>query len=190
MDKSQRQVREFHKAFDFPTSPAEPMLRTPELRANLIAEEAIETVIALVGTARAQTIVIGQLHQALQAATQAGETEPSLERAIDGLCDLKYVTDGMAEDIGIDLEPFSDEVHRSNMSKVGGTKREDGKLIKPATYSPPDIVGVLAKEILIAKQRANGHVCTGCSKTSAEHPVAWKDGIFGCTHFYTGSDDR
>lgn len=149
MDKSQKQVRDFHKAFDYPTSPNTPELRTPELRANLIAEEAIETVIALVGTARAQTIVIGQLHQALQAATLAGETEPNLERVIDGLCDLKYVTDGTAEDIGIDLEPFSDEVHRSNMSKVGGEKRADGKWMKPPTYTPPDIAGVLT-EVRIA----------------------------------------
>jgi predicted HAD superfamily Cof-like phosphohydrolase len=143
MDKSQRQVQEFHKAFDYPMSPAIPALRFPELRANLIAEEAIETIIALVGSGRAQTVVLEQLIKALEAAVQKRETAPSLERAIDGLCDLKYVTDGTAEVIGIDLEPFSDEVHRSNMSKVGGVKREDGKLVKPKTYSPANIAGVL-----------------------------------------------
>ena len=143
MDRSQRQVHEFHKAFDYPTSPAEPMLRHPEQRANLIAEEAVETIIALVGAARAQTVVIGQLIDALQTAAREGTTESSLERVIDGLCDLKYVTDGTFEDIGIDGEPFSDEVHRSNMSKIGGTKRADGKLIKPDTYSPANIGRVL-----------------------------------------------
>ena len=145
MDKSQRQVHEFHKAFDFPASPAAPQLRNPDHRANLIAEEAIETIVALVGAARAQTIVIGQLIEVLQAATRDGETEPSLERALDGLCDLKYVTDGTFEDIGVDGEPFSDEVHRSNMSKVGGVKSPSGKLIKPPTYNPADIARVLAQ---------------------------------------------
>jgi predicted HAD superfamily Cof-like phosphohydrolase len=42
---------------------------------------------------------------------------------------------GAAVSYGIDMEPVFNEVHRSNMSKVGGHKREDGKWVKPATYS-------------------------------------------------------
>lgn len=175
MDKSQLQVREFHKAFDYPTSPAEPQIRHGEQRANLIAEEAIETIIALVGSARAQTVVLGQLIEALVDASRKGETEPDLVRAIDGLCDLKYVTDGTFEDIGVDGEPFSDEVHRSNMSKIGGTKRADGKLIKPPTYSEANIAGVLAREstIIIAPPDAE---CDACGyQRKAHSPSTWVD---------------
>lgn len=175
MDKSQLQVREFHKAFDYPTSPAAPALRNPEQRANLIAEEAIETIIALVGSARAQTVVLGQLIEALVNATRDGTTEPNLERAIDGLCDLKYVTDGTAEDIGIDLEPFSDEVHRSNMSKVGGTKRADGKLIKPPTYSEANITGVLMRETAIIVAAPDAECDTCGYRRKAHSPSTWVD---------------
>jgi predicted HAD superfamily Cof-like phosphohydrolase len=37
------------------------------------------------------------------------------------------------------MEPVFKEVHRSNMSKVGGYKREDGKWVKPSTYSPASL---------------------------------------------------
>ena len=44
------------------------------------------------------------------------------------------------------MEPVFREVHRSNMSKVGGYKREDGKWVKPATYSPAVIEPILAEQ--------------------------------------------
>ena len=52
---------------------------------------------------------------------------------------------------GIDIDPVFQEVQRSNMSKLwpGGEVRrrpEDGKIMKPPTYSPADIKGVLAKQ--------------------------------------------
>ncbi len=149
MERSQQKVREFHRAFNYPTSPAEPKLRDPELRASLIMEEAIETVIALVGAARAQTIVQHQLVTVLQAFTRAGKTKPDLVEAIDGLADLQYVIAGTFEDIGVDGEIFFDEVHRSNMMKVGGSIDENGKIQKPAGWTPPDIEGVLARMIAI-----------------------------------------
>jgi predicted HAD superfamily Cof-like phosphohydrolase len=49
--------------------------------------------------------------------------------------------------LGIPLQQVWNEVARSNHSKVSenGTilKREDGKILKPDTYSPPDIKRVL-----------------------------------------------
>jgi predicted HAD superfamily Cof-like phosphohydrolase len=41
------------------------------------------------------------------------------------------------------MEPVFQEVHRSNMSKVGGYKREDGKWVKPPTYSPASLDKIL-----------------------------------------------
>jgi predicted HAD superfamily Cof-like phosphohydrolase len=41
------------------------------------------------------------------------------------------------------MEPVFEEVHRSNLSKVGGYKRADGKWVKPATYSPACIDPIL-----------------------------------------------
>jgi len=46
-------------------------------------------------------------------------------------------------DIGIfqnyRLEAAFNEVHRSNMAKLGGSKRTDGKILKPPTWTPPNL---------------------------------------------------
>lgn len=55
------------------------------------------------------------------------------------LCDILYVTYGFANAFGIDLEGFFDEVHRTNMMKARGPKREDGKQLKPEGWEPPRI---------------------------------------------------
>jgi predicted HAD superfamily Cof-like phosphohydrolase len=44
--------------------------------------------------------------------------------------------------MGVELEPFFDEVHGSNMKKVGGRVRGDGKQLKPEGWRPPDLAGV------------------------------------------------
>ena len=62
------------------------------------------------------------------------------------LADLLYVVYGTAVSYGIDMTPVFREVHRSNMSKVGGYKREDGKWVKPPTYSPAAIEPILAEQ--------------------------------------------
>jgi predicted HAD superfamily Cof-like phosphohydrolase len=41
------------------------------------------------------------------------------------------------------MEPVFHEVHRSNLSKVGGYKRVDGKWVKPPTYSPASLEPIL-----------------------------------------------
>tara|TARA_B100000965_G_scaffold201985_1_gene168661 strand:- start:156 stop:536 length:381 start_codon:yes stop_codon:yes gene_type:complete len=66
----------------------------------------------------------------------------------DALTDLLYVVYGAGHAFGIDLDECFHEVHRSNLSKLGEDfkpiKREDGKVLKPDTYSPPDLKTVLA----------------------------------------------
>lgn len=64
---------------------------------------------------------------------------------LDALCDLLYVTLGAGVEMGVELEPFFDEVHSANMKKVGGRVREDGKQLKPAGWSPPDLAAVYAR---------------------------------------------
>ncbi|MEC4688424.1 MAG: hypothetical protein VST64_08985, partial [Nitrospirota bacterium] len=75
------------------------------------------------------------------------------------LADLLYVVYGAAVSCGIDMEPVFQEVHRSNMSKLGGYKRADGKWVKPPTYSPASIQPILQaqarSEMDIAPQSAH-----------------------------------
>lgn len=121
----QRDVEAFHRALNIPIADT-PGIRRGELRAELIREEAKETVKAI----------------------QRGD----LIKTIDGFCDLLCVIHGAALEFGIrDLSPFWDEVHRTNMAKVGGPVREDGKVLKPEGWTPPDLervlVDVLAKDL-------------------------------------------
>ena len=71
-----------------------------------------------------------------------------LVEVADALTDLLYVVYGAGHAFGIDLDECFKEVHRSNLSKLGEDfkpiKREDGKVLKPDTYSPPDLKFVLA----------------------------------------------
>lgn len=57
----------------------------------------------------------------------------------DGLADLLYVVYYTANAYGLVMQPIFDEVHRSNMTKKGGAKREDGKQLKSPSYEPPNL---------------------------------------------------
>ncbi len=123
----QDDVREFHEAMSIPVA-ATPKIRRPELRASLIEEEAAETCEAI--------------------------RDGDLIEAIDGLCDLLCVVHGAALEFGVDLDPFWSEVHRTNMAKVGGPVRKDGKRLKPEGWTPPDLAGVMRE--LKANRRGDG----------------------------------
>ncbi len=112
MTDEQSMVEEFHRKFDIPvqTRPAIPDGSTKELRVRLIQEE------------------FDELKEALR--------QENLVAIAKEMADLLYVVYGTAVSYGIDMEPVFQEVHRSNLSKVGGYKRADGKWVKPPTYSP------------------------------------------------------
>ena len=67
------------------------------------------------------------------------------------LADLLYVVYGAGIRAGIDLEPVFWEVHRSNLTKVPEDGiiqyREDGKILKPDTYSPADLKPIIEKQL-------------------------------------------
>jgi len=122
MSDAQAMVEKFHRTFDILVHPSPTVVdeQTRELRIRLIQEEFEELKEALV--------------------------RGDLESISKELADLLYVVYGTAVSHGIDLDPVFREVHRSNMSKVGGYKREDGKWVKPATYSPACIEPILAEQ--------------------------------------------
>ena len=122
MLEAQVMVDEFHRTFDIVTNQAPTVVdgRTRELRVKLIQEE------------------FDELKEAL-----ASDDLPAIAKE---MADLLYVVYGTAVSYGIDMDPVFREVHRSNMSKVGGYKREDGKWVKPATYSPARIEPILAEQ--------------------------------------------
>lgn len=118
-----KKLREFHRVFELPAYDLVgiPSEKRRKLRVALINEEAREF-------------------------QEASEKQDPVEVA-DALADLLYVTYGAALEWGIPLDAVFDEVHRSNMTKKwpDGTvhRRADGKILKPDTYSPADVAGVL-----------------------------------------------
>lgn len=66
------------------------------------------------------------------------------------LADVVYVAYGCAITYGINLDKVFNEVHRSNMSKLGEDGkpilREDGKVLKGPNYFAPDIKSLLEND--------------------------------------------
>jgi hypothetical protein len=65
----------------------------------------------------------------------------------DAIGDMLYVVYGAAICHGLDMEPIFAEIHRSNMNKLNGPKRADGKQLKPEGWKPPDIYSEVEKQI-------------------------------------------
>jgi predicted HAD superfamily Cof-like phosphohydrolase len=132
MAGEQAMVETFHRTFDIVvnSAPAVVDVQTRELRVKLIQEE------------------FDELKEAL-----ASEDLASIAKE---MADLLYVVYGTAVSYGIDMDPVFREVHRSNMSKVGGYKREDGKWVKPATYSPASIQPILVEQRSAEREVSSG----------------------------------
>ncbi len=84
------------------------------------------------------TLRLSLLHEEMAELERAIADRDMVEVA-DALADLVYVAYGSAISFGIDLRPVFEEVHRSNMAKVGGGSRADGKVLKPSDWTPPRI---------------------------------------------------
>jgi NTP pyrophosphatase (non-canonical NTP hydrolase) len=66
---------------------------------------------------------------------------------IDALCDTIVVVHNATNHMGIDIRPFFLEVMKTNFAKVGGPIREDGKLLKPEGWQPPQLKEILREMI-------------------------------------------
>ena len=116
-------VGDFMEAFGqtVQVDPTWPDFSTRELRLELISEE------------------FSELAQAID--------DRDMIQIADALTDLLYVVYGAGHAFGIDLDECFQEVHSSNMSKLGSNgkpiHREDGKVMKGPGYFEPDLEGIL-----------------------------------------------
>lgn len=118
MFPSQKMVQEFHEKYGCSVG-LEPNTMSPMtrlVRVRLMTEELSEFVEAC--------------------------TRSDLLKMIDALTDLKYTVEGTAVAMGVDLEPFFREVHRSNMTK-SLDRDSGGKIIKGPDFEPPDLQKIL-----------------------------------------------
>ena len=116
-------VGDFMEAFgqEVQLEPTWPDFNTRELRLELIAEE------------------LDELSDAV--------ADRDMIQIADALTDLLYVVYGAGHAFGIDLDECFQEVHNSNMSKLGPNgkpiHREDGKVMKGPGYFEPDLESIL-----------------------------------------------
>ena len=98
-----------------------------------------------ISTLRFRMRLIGEEYVEVVEASHSMSTEALAKE----LADLLYVVYGTAVSLGFDLHEVFEEVHRSNMSKADENGqvqyREDGKVLKPDTYSKADVASVIFK---------------------------------------------
>jgi predicted HAD superfamily Cof-like phosphohydrolase len=106
--------------------PEWPDAKTMELRIDLIEEE------------------LGELKDGILLG------DGTLVDVADALTDLLYVIYGAGHSFGINLDKCFEEVHNSNMSKLGNDGkpiyREDGKILKGKNFREPNLKEVLNEQ--------------------------------------------
>ena len=123
MDPEQTKIKTFMTTMGqpTPTCPHVPGLEVQNLRLSLITEELEELV--------------------------EGFANEDIVEIADAITDLLYVVKGAAIDCGLDLEPLFEEVHRSNMTKIGSKFRSDGKIMKSASFEEPKLLEIIQSQI-------------------------------------------
>lgn len=122
---------------ELPTSPIIPSLDVRQLRANLILEEALETIEGL-GFDVEATMPDGEL-KCVEAFT------PNIVEVVDGCVDVSVVTTGTLCAFGVSDLPIMEAVDAANLRKSGpgSYRRADGKWMKPPGFKPADILPLL-----------------------------------------------
>lgn len=126
--------------------PGVPEDATRVLRAQLILEEALETIAALGVEVRVLPdqlptgVISNTRHVVLRATKRCHECR--LEDIVDGLCDLQYVTVGTLMSCGVPDVPVQDEVNECNELKFPQHElvrvNAEGKFLKPDGWVPPN----------------------------------------------------
>jgi len=158
-------VREFHEAFaqrfpeaGLPSLENELIKDRVDLRMDLIAEEFIELVEAVYGKAAAEVI-----ERAWPQAKALDDGTRDVVGAADALGDMDYVITGMAIEANIPHDRVVENIHASNMSKLGadgkpvmsdgvtpdprdGKVKPKGKILKGPGFWEPNLAEVLGLE--------------------------------------------
>ena len=117
MNTNFEKVAEFMNAFGQTVETEPTWTSVSQLRYDLIDEE------------------LKELGQAIE--------ERNIVEVADALTDLLYVVYGAGHSFGLDLDKCFEEVHNSNMTKLGPEGkpiyREDGKVMKGPGYRAPDL---------------------------------------------------
>lgn len=153
-----RSLRQFHDRFghlnnlrtdDGRLHPAD--MNTPEMKEfmfqgfTMLAEEFHELAGAIFGPVWRRLLEVA-VEFLLESNEPQNLTIDSVE-VIDALTDISYLVEGRFVGVGVPSDAAFDEVHASNMSKLGADGksiyREDGKILKGPNYCPPNLAPLL-----------------------------------------------
>ena len=148
-------VRAFHEAAGHPIRSKPAMVPRSRLllRANLIGEEYFEMLEAMFLLSPETRIRLEDMRQELNGLLKAHAEAPSpldtkaLAGTADALVDMAYFIVGTALERGLPLDKVWEAVQTANMAKFPGgvaLRREDGKIIKPEGWQPPDVAAIIA----------------------------------------------
>jgi len=131
-----QKIIEFHDAVGSPVppKPVVPSLEILKLRQKLLQEEFEEAT---------------EAWERLTAVLQSDDpAQPADVTAwVHELADLLYVAYGAILACGVDPDAVFAEVHRANLSKAGGPRRADGKILKPPGWQPANVQAVIEQQI-------------------------------------------
>lgn len=144
MSRLREQVAEFHRAMKCPerSNPGEIPEERVRLRLKLIGEEFLELVYAMTDSKGDLSDAVAEFRETIDDAI----IKVDMVKMTDALADLDYVVEGTRLEFGIDGDLIAGAVHAANMAKLGGPTREDGKILKPEGWKPPDIEGELRRQ--------------------------------------------
>jgi len=142
------------KVWDFQVATGQPANLVPctppdarvRLRVELVVEETLELVEASFADSAAMRTILPRIRADLAMLVRDGQVSVDLPAVADALADIKYVVVGYELEAGINGEPVFDLVHVTNMAKLTGPVREDGKRLKPPGWQPPDVAGELRRQ--------------------------------------------
>ena len=121
-----------------------------DLRMKLIAEEFFELVAAVYNDNAAYEL--GSTWNSLFSDGVMDSRRNDVVAAADATGDLRYVIEGFDLEAGIPAEKVFDEIHSSNLSKLGkdglpiisdGTLKPKGKILKGEDFFEPDLKAVI-----------------------------------------------
>jgi predicted HAD superfamily Cof-like phosphohydrolase len=144
MSRLREQVTEFHQAFGVstPSRSTLPDDATVRLRMRLVLEEVFEFIEACTLDSKKWA----HTRTSLLAILEMESVAVSMTDVADALADIDYVVEGARLAFGINGDPIAEEVHRANMTKVGGPIDIHGKRLKPPGWTPPRIAKCLAEQ--------------------------------------------
>lgn len=146
MTQSQANVKEFMLKVgqDCPGLPTIPNQETRILRVRLLLEEVLELAAASGLDIVANSVRIESCDDFSITPTR----DVDLLEVADAIADISYINYGTAISYGLDLEPFEEEVHSNNLSKIEtGYKDENGKWRKGPDYKPVDLKPILEQQL-------------------------------------------